>query len=95
MDANQQPMPLGKMSEYGFEEDESGGLGGHQTDAGQSYITVIPVDYTNRRTYTDYDAFPRSATIARYRYDFYTCVELFVDDVHVNKRLSGSQRVVF
>ncbi|KAK3876580.1 hypothetical protein Pcinc_018643 [Petrolisthes cinctipes] len=60
-----QPMPLGKMSEYGFEEDESGGLGGHQTDAGQSYITVIPVDYTNRRTYTDYDAFPRSATIAR------------------------------
>lgn len=58
-------MPLGKMSEYGFEEDDSGGLGGHQADAGQNYITVIPVEYPTRRPYGDYDAFPRSATIAR------------------------------
>ncbi|XP_050700433.1 FERM domain-containing protein 8-like isoform X2 [Eriocheir sinensis] len=63
--AKYKPMPLGKMSEYGFEEDDSGGLGGHQTDAGQNYITVIPVEYPTRRTYGDYDAFPRSATIAR------------------------------
>ncbi|KAK8387513.1 hypothetical protein O3P69_018208 [Scylla paramamosain] len=61
------PMPLGKMSEYGFEEDDSGGLGGHQADAGQNYITVIPVEYPTRRPYGDYDAFPRSATIARTR----------------------------
>ncbi|MPC51005.1 hypothetical protein E2C01_044842 [Portunus trituberculatus] len=53
------------MSEYGFEEDDSGGLGGHQADAGQNYITVIPVEYPTRRPYGDYDAFPRSATIAR------------------------------
>ncbi|XP_071525129.1 FERM domain-containing protein 8 isoform X1 [Panulirus ornatus] len=59
------PMPLGKMSDYGFEEDDSGGLGGHQTDAGQNYITVIPVEYPTRRPYGDYDAFPRSATISR------------------------------
>ncbi|XP_042224766.1 FERM domain-containing protein 8-like isoform X2 [Homarus americanus] len=59
------PMPLGKMSDYGFEEDDSGGLGGHQTDAGQNYITVIPVEYPTRRPYPDYDAFPRSATISR------------------------------
>ncbi|XP_053631572.1 FERM domain-containing protein 8 isoform X1 [Cherax quadricarinatus] len=59
------PMPLGKMSDYGFEEDDSGGLGGHQTDAGQNYITVIPVEYPTRRPYADYDAFPRSATISR------------------------------
>ncbi|CAL4139702.1 unnamed protein product, partial [Meganyctiphanes norvegica] len=60
------PMSLGKMSEYGFEEDD-GGLGGpgHQTDAGQNYITVIPVEYPTRRGYNDYDAFPRSATISR------------------------------
>lgn len=58
-------MPLGKMSDYGFEEDDSGGLGGHQTDAGQNYITVIPVEYPTRRPYGDYDAFPRSATISR------------------------------
>ncbi|XP_047494418.1 FERM domain-containing protein 8-like isoform X1 [Penaeus chinensis] len=61
------PMPLGKMSDYGFEEESGGGggLGGHQTDAGQNYITVIPVEYPARRAYGDYDAFPRSATISR------------------------------
>ncbi|XP_071525135.1 FERM domain-containing protein 8 isoform X2 [Panulirus ornatus] len=63
--AKYKPMPLGKMSDYGFEEDDSGGLGGHQTDAGQNYITVIPVEYPTRRPYGDYDAFPRSATISR------------------------------
>ncbi|XP_064113750.1 FERM domain-containing protein 8-like isoform X2 [Macrobrachium nipponense] len=59
------PMPLGKMSDYGFEEEDGGGMGGHQTDAGQNYITVIPVEYPTRRPYADYDAFPRSATISR------------------------------
>ncbi|XP_037794110.1 FERM domain-containing protein 8-like [Penaeus monodon] len=63
------PMPLRKMSDYGFEEESGGGggLGGHQTDAGQNYITVIPVEYPARRPYGDYDAFPRSATISRTR----------------------------
>ncbi|XP_069995624.1 putative FERM domain-containing protein FRMD8P1 isoform X3 [Penaeus vannamei] len=65
--AKYKPMPLGKMSDYGFEEESGGGggLGGHQTDAGQNYITVIPVEYPARRPYGDYDAFPRSATISR------------------------------
>lgn len=67
--AKYKPMPLGKMSDYGFEEESGGGggLGGHQTDAGQNYITVIPVEYPARRPYGDYDAFPRSATISRTR----------------------------
>ncbi|KAK7077981.1 FERM domain-containing protein 8 [Halocaridina rubra] len=63
--AKYKPMPLGKMSDYGFEDEDGGGLGGHQTDAGQNYITVIPVEYPTRRPYGDYDAFPRSATISR------------------------------
>ena len=57
-------MSLGKMSEYGFDEEETG-LVGHQTDAGQNYITVIPVEYQTRRGYGDYDTFSRSATISR------------------------------